>query len=150
MYIIIPYRLYIKQHEEHMKIITELDYLVLKNIPIYPEEITRGEIVRRIKEKHPKYENLTTSVFDAILLKYTYIFPLIEDKNIPENIFFESLYDDADCLQSTLEELPLDWVKSHIGTPIDVEDDDVYLELVGLRKPKTTRGWYKQSNFTLR
>ena len=133
-----------------MKIITELDYLVLENIPVYPEEITRGEIVRRIKDKYPeKYKNLTTSAFDAILLKYSYLFPLIEDKNIPETIFFESLYDDADCLQSTLEELPLDWVKSHIGSPIDVEDDDVYLELVGLRKPKRAKGWYKQSDFHL-
>ena len=53
-----------------MKIITELDYLVLKNIPVYPEEITRGEIVRRIKDKYPeKYKNLTTSAFDAILPK---------------------------------------------------------------------------------
>ncbi|HZJ98630.1 MAG TPA: hypothetical protein VFC79_01405 [Tissierellaceae bacterium] len=133
-----------------MKIITELDYLVLENIPVYPEEITRGEIVRRIKDKYPeKYKNLTTSAFDAILLKYSYLFPLIEDKNIPETIFFESLYDDADCLQSTLEELPLDWVKSRIGSPIDVEDDDVYLELVGLRKPKRAKGWYKQSDFHL-
>ncbi len=133
-----------------MKTITELDYLVLKNIPVYPEEITRGEIVRKIKEEFPnRYDHLKTTTFDAILLKYTTLFPLIEDKNIPDTIFFEQLYDDADCLQSTLRELPLDWVKENIGKPIDIDEDEVYLELVGVLHPKVNPGWYRQSSYHL-
>lgn len=136
-----------------MKIITNLDYEILKRIPVFPEEISRGDIVRSIKEAYPdegtkkgKYANLTTAVFDAILLKYTYMFPLIEDKLVPNHAFFTDMYMDADCLQSTLEELPLDWVKKSIGKPIDVEGSE-YIDLFGSSNKNKNSTWYKTSDF---
>lgn len=134
-----------------MKIITRLDYEILKRIPIYPREKTRGEIVAEIKEAFPngKYGMLTTSVFDAVLLKYTKIFPLIEDKAVPDSLFFEHVFNDADCLQSTLEPLPLAWVLENIGKPLDTDEDTVYKELLGLIKSKPHVGWYRQSDYTL-
>lgn len=130
-----------------MKIITQLDYELLSCIPLYPEEKTRGQIILEIKAKYPngKYDHLTTSVFDASLLKYTKMFMLIEDKNLPESIFFEDMFDDADCLQSTLEPIDLEWVKAHIGEPIDMEEDSIYEEFITLSKRRKRGGWYKQS-----
>lgn len=135
-----------------MKVITKLDYEILKRIPLYPEEKTRGEIVQEIKSAFPDgtYNKLATGIFDAVLLKYTKIFPIIENKAIPDTIFFEDLYNDADCLQSTLEPLPLEWVKENIGAKLDVGEDDVYKELLGLIQVKPRTGWYRQSDFSLR
>lgn len=131
-----------------MKLITHLDYEILKRIPVFPKEASRGEIVRSIKQAYPegKYANLTTAVFDAVLLKYTYMFPLIEDKLVPNHAFFVEMYIDADCLQSTLEPLPLDWVKKSIGKPIDVEGSE-YKELFGTTNRTTNSTWYKTSDF---
>jgi hypothetical protein len=131
-----------------MKRITELDYMILKYIPVYPEERSRGDIVRLIKEEDPyTYEDLTTIVFDATLLKFTYIFPLIEEKIIPKHVFFADTYTDTDVLQSTLEPLPLDWVYDNIGEFIDTKEDEVYLDLIGKKIPKSDKGWYRQSDF---
>ena len=125
--------------------------MILKYIPVYPEERSRGEIVRLIKEEMPKrYRNLTTACFDAILMKYTNMFPLAEDKNIPDNIFFMDMEDDADCMQCTLEPIPLDWVYEHIGMELQDEPDDVYLELIGKKTPpKVKPEWYRQSSINL-
>jgi hypothetical protein len=138
-----------------MNIITNLDYEILKRIPVFPEEASRGDIVRSIKEAYPddgdkkgKYANLTTAVFDAVLLKYTYMFPLIEDKLVPNHAFFVTMYDDAECLQSTLEELPLEWIKKSIGKPIDIEGSE-YKELFGRTNRTRNSTWYKTSDFRL-
>lgn len=134
-----------------MKHITHLDYMILKNIPVYPEERSRGDIVRLIKAEMPvRYKNLTTACFDAVLLKYTNMFLLAEDKDVCPYVLFEELENDADCMQCTLSSIPLDWVYEHIGMALEDEPDFAYLELIGKRKPpKTKPEWYKQSSICL-
>lgn len=135
-----------------MKIITELDYEILKRIPLYPEEKTRSQIVREIKKFYPcgKYETLTTAVFDASLMKYTKLFMLVEDKAIPDSLFFKDMEQDADVLQSTLEFINLEWVKENIGNELDVDDDEIYRNLVGVAKKIPKTGWYRQSDFNFK
>ena len=129
-----------------MKYITHLDYMILKNIPVYPEERSRKEIIHLIKQEMPKrYKNITTIIFDRVLLKYTAMYPLIEDKDICEYIFFEDLENDADCLQSTLEPIDIDWVYDHIGMPlkeVDMLEDELFTK-VKEGRPE----WYRQSSF---
>jgi len=131
-----------------MKVITKLDYEILKRITLFPREISRGDIVRDIKLTYStgEYDNLTTASFDSILLKYTYIFPLVEDKLVPDHAFFINLYDDADCMQSTLEELSLTWVKNNIGKPIDIDGNE-YIDLFGGKLNQKNSTWYKTSDF---
>jgi hypothetical protein len=132
-------------------IITKLDYEILKRIPVYPEEKSRGQIVKEIKESYPrKYKNLTTSVFDAVLLKYTTLFPITEEKDEVLSLFFQDQdLKEADCLHSVLEPIDLEWVKRNIGMQLDVDEDEVYNQLVGLFHRKPRVGWYKQSDFRL-
>jgi hypothetical protein len=134
-----------------MKMITELDYEILKRIPVYPEEKTRAQIVREIKHDFPdgEYATLTTAVFDASLMKYTKMFLLIEDKVLPNSFFFIHMEKDADVLQSTLEPINLEWVHDNIGNYLDIDEDEIYRDLIGLILPRRKDGWYKQSDFKL-
>lgn len=151
-----------------MKIIAEIDYLILKNIPVYPEERSRGDIVRLIKEEYPeKYVRLGTTGMDAVLMKYTWMLPIAESKDVTDSLFFASAEKDADCMQCTLEELPLEWIKAHIGMELgdDGEDDpeyfdlidavkkhgdDAYVDMITAKRVKERRNcWYKQSSYRL-
>ena len=152
-----------------MKIIAEIDYLILKNIPVYPEERSRGDIIRLIKKEHPvRYKNLGTTGMDAVLLKYTYMLPIAETKDVTDSLFFASAEKDADCLQCTLKELPLEWIKSHIGMvlgedgedepeyfdlidAVDKHGDNAYSDMICAKRVKHRRnGWYKKSSYRLR
>jgi hypothetical protein len=134
-----------------MKIITQLDYEILKRIPIYPEEKSRSQIVKEIKEAFPvKYEKLETGVFDAVLMKYTTLFPITEEKDEVDSLFFQDKYmKDADCLHSFIEPIDLMWVKNNIGHTLDVDEDEVYNQLMGIIKKKPRVGWYRQSDYKL-
>ena len=146
----------------------EIDYLILKNIPVYPEERSRGDIIRLIKAEYPKkYERLGTTGMDAVLLKYTYMLPIAESKDVTDSLFFASAEKDADCLQCTLEELPLEWIRNHIGMTLGDEGedepeyfdlidavknhgDDAYTDMINANRVKNRRnGWYKQSSYRL-
>ena len=134
-----------------MKRITKLDYEILKRIPLYPKEKSRSQILVEIKTAFPdgRYNRLTTAGFDANLLKYTKMFMLAEDKDIPDNLFFEDMYDDADCLQSTMKPINLEWVKQNIGQFLDSDEDEIYQELIGAVHHGTRDGWYRQSKYHL-
>ena len=104
--------------------ITFMDYMVLKYIPVFPVERSRGDIVRLIKQEEPvRCANITTGNFDAILAKYTKMFLLAEDKNIPDNVIFKELENDAECLQCTLKPIDIAWVYANIGMALEDEED---------------------------
>jgi hypothetical protein len=113
------------------KHITHLDYMILKYIPMYPIERSRAEIIRLIKQEMPeRYKNLTTSVFDGVLLKYTTLFPLTEDKDVCDNIIFNDMEDDADCLHATMQPIPLEWVHDNIGMILWEESEESDVEIM--------------------
>lgn len=128
-------------------IIEQLDFDFLKQIPLWPEEKTRGQIVMELKAQYPtRYKKLDTTCADRVLAKWTKRFLLIEDKELCDSLFFLDRQE-AECLQSVLEPIDLEWVRTRIG--IDVAELDEDEDIVTLPRHKRRDGWYRQSKYRL-